>query len=116
MALMFIIARAAHSKAREFFSIDGLFNGIGQILMVVFISLALATFSPFQCYNHPNDKSSLVQSPEVLCWETSDHIGMVVTSCLAVLCYPVLTSVMVGFVVWQYPRQILRHDVSFLNR
>jgi hypothetical protein len=43
---------------------------------------------PFMCYTHPNGKSSVLELSDVICWESEEHIIMVIfgVSMVAVMC------------------------------
>ena len=43
---------------------------------------------PFMCYTHPNGKSSVLELSDVICWESEEHIFMVIfgVSMVAVMC------------------------------
>lgn len=40
--------------------------------------MASEALLPFMCYRHPNSKSSVLQLSDVICWESDEHILMVI--------------------------------------
>ena len=64
------------------FSWNMLFNAVGALFSVLYITIALATLTPFQCYAHPNGKKSMCafleskwrrptsQSQNMICWKS----------------------------------------------
>ena len=51
---------------------DGVFNVVGEVLVEFYISVTLAIFGPFDCYDHPNGLRSVQKYPGVICGE-GDH-------------------------------------------
>jgi len=100
---------------RGFFMFDGLFNVIGEVLIEFYISITLAIFAPFNCYNHPNGATSVQKYPEVLCGN-SEHTTMVALAVFGILAYPLFAMVVALFMTWQYPRSMLKSDISLLVR
>merc|ERR1719253_412438 len=64
------------------------YNAVGFIFMALYISIAATTFSPFQCYDHPNGMSSVKKYPTVFCGDSSEHDSMVAIGIFAVLMFP----------------------------
>jgi hypothetical protein len=72
-------------------------NSTGTLLQVLFMSIAMNSFVPFQCYNHeiPPESQSMLKYPSVLCGQ-GDHGSMVGMGVVAVL----FTLLMLGFVIY----------------
>jgi len=61
---------------------------MGQVWQALFMSIVLATWLPFQCYTHPNGKSSVQAFPDVVCGE-GDHGVLVALGVVFTLVYGV---------------------------
>jgi len=61
-------------------------NSTGTLLQILFMSISMNSFVPFQCYTHeiPSDSRSMLKYPAVLCGE-GDHGAMVLMGVVAVL-------------------------------
>jgi len=72
-------------------------NSTGSLLQVLFMSISMNSFVPFQCYSHliPDDLMSMLKYPAVLCHE-GDHGVMVGMGVVAVL----FTLAMLGSVFY----------------
>lgn len=81
-----------------------LLNTGGSLMQVLFISIVLSCAVPFMCYKHPGDRGySMLKSPSVICYETSEHQGIMavgIASFLLVVC-PFIA--LVGFGTARYP-------------
>merc|ERR1711971_960477 len=60
------------------------FNTFFTVYQAVFIAILLAIVRPLRCYDHPNGESSMVDHPNVLCWN-SNHTPLVLVSAIAFL-------------------------------
>jgi len=58
------------------------FNTFFTVYQAVFIAILLAIVRPLRCYVHPNGESSMVDHPNVLCWN-SNHTPLVVICAIA---------------------------------
>ena len=97
-------------------TLNGLINSVGQLAVLLYISLTMVALTPFHCYSHPNGKKSLLGYPEVLCWDSDDHSTMLAFGILAILLYPVATMVVVFYAVHRYPMVMLRDSIGFVSR
>jgi len=95
------------------FSVNGLINVIGEVLIEFYISVTLAIFAPFNCFKHPNGETSVQKYPQVICLE-SDHNGMVGLAVFGILAYPVAAMVVSVYMTWQYPRSMMKNDIGML--
>jgi len=106
---------------KNFFNRDGLCNSIGEVLIEFYISVTLAIFSPFKCYNHTTDNprtagvKSLAAYPSVICGE-SEHAQMQLLAVFGILAYPVSTVVITVLATWQHPRSMMKNDIGVLIR
>jgi hypothetical protein len=100
-----------------FFSGNGLLNTIGEVLVEFYISVTMAVFAPFNCYEHPNGKLSVKSFPSVLCESgNADHSTLLGISVFAILAYPVSVVVMTMFACWIYPTRLMKNDIGMLVR
>jgi len=96
-------------------SIPGFANAVGQVAMLLFITLCLVVLVPFQCYEHPNGKRSLVTAPAILCSESPAYFEMVVASAFGILVYLNGMVATVIYAVWRYPVAILGDGIRFVH-
>lgn len=82
---------------------DDTWNTFGTMYQAVFITIALFVMSPFQCYNHPHEESSLMQRPDVICW-SEEHATMVLGSVVFMLLAMVPYLLYYAYTIVQLPR------------
>lgn len=113
MTLLSVIYLIGKALFRGILPLSGLLNIMGEILVEFYISITLAIFSPFNCYGHPNGDASVRNYPQVICGETS-HGAMVGLSVFGILAYPLTAMGVAVFMTWQFPRRLLKSDITFL--
>merc|ERR1719281_1016713 len=106
LVIFWLVAR--NVMRREGFHWDMLFNATGALFSIAFITIALATLTPFQCYKHPNDRRSLIEAPQLLCWEDDHHTAMVGVAVCAIAMYLVGTGSVMLWAIYCYPSMIVR--------
>merc|ERR1719331_1186915 len=84
---------------------DGIFNVVGEVLVEFYISVTLAIFGPFDCYDHPNGARSVQKYPNVLCGE-GDHGAMMGLAVVGILAYPVNAVCVSLYHTWLLPRSM----------
>merc|ERR1719353_1782798 len=84
---------------------DGVFNVVGEVLVEFYISVTLAIFGPFDCYDHPNGARSVQKYPNVLCGE-GDHGAMMGLAVVGILAYPVNAVCVSLYHTWLLPRSM----------
>ncbi len=81
------------------------FNTTGQVFTALYITIVGMASSPLQCYNHPdNGKSSMVEYPDVICWEGTKHPLMVLVSLIFLTFYGLGFFAVCAFVNINAPR------------
>jgi hypothetical protein len=115
VCVLVIVFKIGVTIKKGLFCFDGLLNSIGEVLLEFYISITIAVFGPFDCYAHPNGKSSMVSRPDILCGE-GDHSSMVIISIFAILAYPVNAMVVTILATWQHPRSMASNDIGHLIR
>ncbi|CAK0896286.1 unnamed protein product [Prorocentrum cordatum] len=93
---------------------SALVASIGTIFMVVYISVVTAVLGPFQCLEHPNGKWTIRGFPSVVCWETGEHISMIVVATVAVQ-VPLAFFAFCTRATAMYPRKMLEGNTWFLE-
>ena len=106
VTVAFVIARCA--LRCSVWSIDGLVNSLGQVMMLLLVTVSLSSLGPLQCFPHPNGMSSVVAHLQILCWSSSEHSIMVVIAGTALCTYAVGTISVVVRAVLLYPRTCLQ--------
>merc|ERR1719353_2403855 len=84
---------------------DGVFNVVGEVLVEFYISVTLAIFGPFDCYDHPNGLRSVQKYPDVICGE-GDHGAMMGLAVVGILAYPVNAICVSLYHTWLLPRSM----------
>jgi len=109
-----VIARAC-GKAWMAWSVSKCLNVIGQVLQALFIAFCQIMVRPLQCYDHPNDKRSMVMFPEVLCWQSDDHtlLTMIAAGILLFFILPYVAWCVWG--CWKAPMKSATKDAAFLE-
>jgi len=74
-------------------------NTLLSVMQGVLITLTNISLSAFQCFEHPNGKSSLYQFPQILCWQ-DDHPFFIVLSIWMILSVIVTFNVIFLWAVW----------------
>ena len=63
-------------------------NTIGAVYNMLFVSIVMSAFQPWICYGHPNQNgSSMLDNPDVLCIDSSEHTSMVIMALIAILVF-----------------------------
>jgi len=88
-------------------TVDHIINSIGLLFLVLFLTLAMLSLSPFHCASSPNGTVSLVSNPSVLCsFSNATWTGLVVFGAFAILGFVVFFAAWVTYVTLQYPKLI----------
>eukprot|EP00928_Gymnodinium_smaydae_P040832 TRINITY_DN27653_c0_g2_i1.p1 TRINITY_DN27653_c0_g2~~TRINITY_DN27653_c0_g2_i1.p1 ORF type:complete len:553 (+),score=30.30 TRINITY_DN27653_c0_g2_i1:204-1661(+) len=113
----FKLLASALKRSDYKWNMSKLFNTIGGVLQAVFIAIVAIAALPFQCFDHPNGKSSVSAFPEVLCWG-QEHVGLIVSATIVLvsfiipfLCFTLYGSWVVTLPSEEHVRQ--RHIVIF---
>ena len=59
-----------------FLTWNGFANSIGQLAVVLYITLAIISMIPCHCYLHPDGKTSIIEYPTVLCDDSGKYPDM----------------------------------------
>jgi len=103
----FVLARIFYKLFRKFWfnmRFDVVFTCYGSIIYSFYISVAQIAVSLFQCYPHPNDESSLVGYPEILCG-SDDWANMLVVGLIGMMFYCVCTLAVIIHILISAPRR-----------
>merc|ERR1719271_2014426 len=114
VAICFCIVNAIRPR---FLMFDGLLNVFGETLIEFYVSLTLGVLSPFRCYKHPNEgDKSMISSPDILCYDSSEHDSLIILSVIGMLIYTINTIGITYAAVWHYPRAMAKNDINILVR
>ena len=84
-------------------------NAVGTIYSMLFVSMVMSALQPWVCYDHPNQNGfSMLDSPGVLCFDSSEHTSMVTLGLIVIL---VIILPFVALVFWanlRYPVSVRR--------
>lgn len=113
-AVLMLIFWIAPTRNKVVIDKDTVFNAVGMLFFIFYMTLTIVSVLPFQCLRSPNGSSSLRSDPAVICTlSESKYVGMVILGVCGVLSYPVLGLACVVYVVRQYP-QMMNTGQSFL--
>ena len=87
-------------------SLDATFNLSGILVFALFISLTLVVLDPLQCQSNPSGSYSMVSSPGILCFESGEHIGLVILAIVGIICYPVSILSWATYTTLCYPARV----------
>lgn len=85
---------------------DSLVNGNGMVLTLLFITISLIVLAPFQCRANPNGSLSMASQPGVVCWDTSEHIVLVILGVIGLFAYPFTILSWVTYITVKLPSRI----------
>mmetsp|Transcript_8294 Transcript_8294/g.14483 ORF Transcript_8294/g.14483 Transcript_8294/m.14483 type:complete len:1266 (+) Transcript_8294:77-3874(+) len=121
IAMTAVLGIASKFVARAFekewmaWSLSKCLNVVGQVLQALFIAFCDIMARPMRCYDHPNGKQSLVDFPEVVCWESREHIFLVIIAA-GIFLFFILPYV--SWCVWgclKAPSKTFQKDTAFLE-
>ncbi|CAK0845630.1 unnamed protein product [Prorocentrum cordatum] len=90
-------------------------NAQGNIVMLIYPSLAMMALMPLRCSSNPDESMSLISERSILCW-SGDHSAMIVLSVIAILLYIIAFVSYVAWVVWMYPVRMVRDGAVFVRQ
>lgn len=76
--VFFLLWGLSKALGARSWTVDRTLNCCGAIYQAFFIGVVVVGVLPFQCFDHPNHKASLVAFPEILCGEGGSHSTLVV--------------------------------------
>lgn len=94
---------------------DQIWNAQGNVVMIIYPSLAMMALMPMRCSSNPDESSSLIAERSVLCWE-GEHNSMAVLGCIGVLAYIIAFVSYVAYAVRVYPMRIARDGALFVRQ
>jgi len=60
-------------------------NTIGAVTSLLFMSLVFGAVNRFRCFLHPdNETESLINHPDIICWDGDDHKTAVIVGCIMI--------------------------------
>ena len=92
-----------------------LIGAIGTLFMVFYISVASTVLEPLQCQEHPNGSWTIRKYQGIICWETDDHLVMLIVGAFAFFMVPVAYLVACIWVVCELPKRMKDGDSAFLK-
>merc|ERR1712194_563509 len=61
-------------------------NTIGAVTSLLFMSLLFGAVNRFRCFLHPdNETESLINHPDIICWDGDDHNTAVIVGCIMIV-------------------------------
>lgn len=88
---------------------------IGTLMMAFYISLVSTIVAPLQCVPHPNGKTGVLEYQAVVCFESDDHVGMLVLGFTAML-VPLTYLAWCLMAIRSFPEKMNKLDAIFLRR
>jgi len=97
--------------------LDALFNVNGLVLLTLYMTLTLVALLPFQCIGNPNNTSTMLTEPGLVCWGSGEHAIMAAAGTLGILLYPVSILTICIRATIMYPSYIRSgHGLSMVGR
>jgi len=94
---------------------DQVWNAQGNVMMIIYPSLAMMALMPLRCTSNPDESSSMIMGRSILCWE-GEHNAMVVLGCIAVFIYIIAFISYVAYAVRVYPVRMARDGAAFVRQ
>lgn len=94
--------------------IASLTSVIGTLFLIALTPLLNSIIAPFECYEHPNDKSTVRRYPTIVCGDGA-HGAMVGLGC-AFLLIPLGFLAFCAVIVKKFPEAMLSGDDQFLKK
>ena len=92
---------------RRPFPLDVLIRMHGLLIISLFTAITLMLFQPFECRRNPNGTSTVVAFPQVLCWQSADHVSLVAMAACGILAYPVSTLAWIWHTTQSYSKWLV---------
>ncbi|CAE8718953.1 unnamed protein product, partial [Polarella glacialis] len=106
-ALMIALTVFISRLVKRPLSLNSALNANGMLLFLFYITLTLAVLLPFQCAPTPNGgKSSMLSDPGVICFESDEHVRLVILSVIGIAVYPVGIAAWLVWVTLSFPNLI----------
>ena len=95
-----------HPRLKDCMTINSMFNSVGLLFLMLYMTLSLLALSPFQCLESPNGTLSMSSNPTVLCDTSSQHVIMAILGVCGLLVYSVFSLAWVAWVTLQCPAMV----------
>ncbi|CAE8720752.1 unnamed protein product, partial [Polarella glacialis] len=106
-ALMIALTVFISRLVKRPLSLNSALNANGMLLFLFYITLTLAVLLPFQCAPTPNGgRSSMLSDPGVICFESDEHVRLVILSVIGIAVYPVGIAAWLVWVTLSFPNLI----------
>jgi len=86
-------------------------NTVGMLCQFLFISIAMAVFSIWECGDNPSGKKTLKSAPYTICYEEA-HLGLVVAGVFLVMVYVLLPLAIYARAVYKLPHDVVNQGYS----
>jgi len=90
-------------------------NVCGQIMQALFIAFCAIMVKPLQCYDHPNEKQSMLTYPRVICFEGGEHTTLMVMGGCIALGFTIPFIAFCAYGCWNAPVCSRDKNVQFLQ-
>ena len=68
-ALALAVAMLIMRKLGKRTTVDQYLNAIGNVALIMFVTLMLTVLLPFRCLPNPNGTKAMASIPNLLCWQ-----------------------------------------------
>ena len=83
-------------------SVDQYLNAIGNVALIMLVTLTLAVLLPFHCLPNPTGTKAMASIPSLLCWQRRHNI-MAALGVAGIIFYPVGIFSVVVWIIWKFP-------------
>ena len=92
---------------RHPFPLETLFRVHCMLLVSLFTSITITLFKPFECRENPNGSSTVLDYPQIICWQSAEHRWLVMLAAAGILMYPVSTLAWLSHITFSYSKWLV---------
>ena len=78
-------------------------NAHGLLIVALLTAMTLTILRPLQCKNNPSGLFTIASRPDIICWETAEHLILFWLALAGILAYPVTILASIAYLTMKYP-------------
>ena len=78
-------------------------NAHGLLIVALLTAMTLTILRPLQCKNNPSGLFTIASRPDIVCWETTEHLILFWFAFAGILAYPVTILASIAYLTMKYP-------------
>lgn len=103
LLILQLLTRCGIGRPKPF---DSILNLCGLVFFAFFLSITLATLTPFQCVPNPNGTASMATEPGIICWRSEEHTALVLLALAGILSQPGAFLAWTTYTTIMYPSRV----------